>query len=144
LSQSRRNKSVVTLAIGIGGLLLFNGCAGLSPLPDEKRYQFINQVKDGLDYASAGEVIEERYDNGDGVFSPSSFYVEVKGDKAFTILSERLQSLPNVDCSTLVSEQSRCNVGQAYVTISNFAESGNVTSVDISDSSSGRNSDNDK
>jgi hypothetical protein len=64
LSQSRRNKSVVTLAIGIGGLFLFNGCAGLSPLPDEERYQFINQVKDGLDYASAGEVIEERYDNG--------------------------------------------------------------------------------
>lgn len=64
-----------------------------SPLPDEKRYQFINEIKDELDYASSGKVTKERYDNNNGVLAPSSFYAEIEGPETFGTLSRRLQGV---------------------------------------------------
>jgi hypothetical protein len=52
----------------------------LSPLPDTEQYQYINQVKAFVDYEVTGQVLEEKYDNGDGVFAPSYFEVKIQGN----------------------------------------------------------------
>ena len=136
---SKIKQVAVAATIGLGGMLVLSGCEQLSSLPDEERYKYVNQVKEDLDYASSGEISRERYDTGDGVFSPSFFYSELEGDTSFDILTQRLQSLPDVDCEALVTEQSRCYIGRVEVKITRIGVS--KTALQITDSSNGRTSD---
>jgi len=122
--------------MGLGGMLVLSGCTQLSSLPDEERYQYINQVKEDLNYSETGEVISERYDNGDGVFSPSFFYSELEGDTSFNLLTQKLQTLSNVNCETLVTEQTRCSVERIEVKITKIDVK--TTALQITDSSDGR------
>jgi hypothetical protein len=139
--------TVVVLSV-IGGLIalslsfsswLLN--SGFIPLPDEERYQYIDEIKDKLDYESSGEVLKARYDNGDGVFSPSFFMAEVESAEAYAILTERTQSLPNVTCSLTLPIQTRCDVEGVVIQITNV-DSNHPKSVilEITDTSNGRRS----
>jgi hypothetical protein len=114
---------------------------GLYALPDEERYQFINVIKDGLDYESSGKVLEAGYDTGDGVFATSYFYAEIEGDETFAVLTERLQAIPGVECTALLDYQTSCHVGQAHTAIvKDDTKPGNIIKLNISDTSGGRHS----
>jgi hypothetical protein len=126
-------KKVTIFAIGVGVLSL-SSCA----LSDEERYQYVNQVKEDLDYKSTGEVIEERYDKNDGIVSPSYFYAELKGRETFNILSDRLQNLPQANCTYIGAEQTRCDVNGINVRITKAKESNELLDIKITDSSNGR------
>jgi hypothetical protein len=139
--SSKIRRVASALVIGVGGMILFSSCSTLSQfrsLPDEERYQYINQVKEDLDYKSAGEVIKEEYDNNDGIVSPSVFLADLKGEKTFTTLSDRLQALPEVKCDAASDRQTICHIGQADITITKIDESNNLVNLKILDSYSGR------
>jgi hypothetical protein len=136
---SRQKRIVSAIAVGLGGLFLLSGCGQYAPLPDEERYQYINQVKDDLDYEDSGKVLKSEYDKGDGVFSPSVFYAEIQGSETYSTLSNELQNLPEVKCDAASAEQTRCSIGQADVTITKLDGLDNIVALRILDSFSGRN-----
>lgn len=121
---------------------ILSGCQALSPLPDRERYQFINKVKDDIDYASAGKVIEEHYTKTDGVFNPSAFVVNIQGDNSFDILSERAKKLSNNNCfnspAPTVGDQTYCSIGHVEITVYRKNEKTDKTQLVISDPSNGR------
>lgn len=89
--------------LGIGLIsvtaLSLSGC-GLTPLPDEERYSRINQVKNFIDLESAGSIIKEDY-SGDGVWSGSSYTVELEGVNSFDNLKDQLEKFVGAKgCST--------------------------------------------
>jgi len=130
--------SVLALCVA---LVTLSGCSQLkqlSPLPDEQRYHFINEVRGDLDYASSGDVVTKRYDYGDGVFSPSFFFAEIEGVSTFDELTERLKSLDNAECSTFAVIQTACSVGQVDVTINHDDENDTSVVLKITDIHSGR------
>ena len=126
-------------AIAIAVMALFlSGCGQLKALPDEQRYQFINQVKNELDLASAAEIASESYDNGDGVFSPSVYQAELKGDTAYLKLKERIVNLSEVkDCIT-DEIQTTCRRGQADIFLGKSRESSGKVFLKITDKYNGR------
>jgi hypothetical protein len=135
-------RTVTVIGMGLGEILLFSSCvflpSGVNTLPNEERYQYINQVKNNLNYESSGKVITKEYDNTQGIVSPSYFYAEIKGKQTFTILSDRLQTLPNVKCNLISDEQSKCSIGQVDITITKVEITEDVVSLQILDSFSGR------
>jgi hypothetical protein len=127
----------MTFVLAILGLtVILGGCTQLSSLPDEERYQYINQTKNKIDYASAGEVIDEGYDNGDGVFESSGFYAKVEGTDSFESLTNQVKMLPDVTCQTFVDSQTRCRLDRVSIEI-NKNPSG-ITDLYLIDSSNGR------
>lgn len=132
----------IILLISLGLTTTLSGCQALSPLPDKERYQFINKVKDDMDYASAGKVIEEHYTKTDGVFNPSAFVVNIQGDNSFDILSERAKKLSNNNCfnspAPTVGDQTYCSIGQVDITVYRKTSDTDKTLVGISDDLSGR------
>lgn len=143
-----RYKTGIALVAALSIMAMLSGCTpgkGLTPLPDKERYQFINEVKDDLDYKSTGKVISERYDNNDGVFNPSFFVVELQGAKSFDKLSQKVKKLSNNKCHSsprpATGEQTWCTIGQVSVKV--FRENAQTDNVrlSISDSLSGRVSD---
>lgn len=137
-------KKILSFFIVLVGAGVLSGCAQLRALPDEERYQFINQVKDDLDYSSAGNIVSERYDEGDGVFSPSFFLANVEGPGAFSILQQRVQSLPGAECQLVRDTQTRCQVGQIDVSIYRNESKMNMVTLNITDAYNGRDSNADK
>jgi hypothetical protein len=144
---SNKFKMGITLIVALSAVAILSGCTpgkGLTPLPDKERYQFIDEVKDDLDYKSSGKVISEQYDNNDGVFNPSSFVVELQGADSFEILSKRAKNLSHNKCysspSPATGEQTWCKVGQVSIKV--FRENVKTDKVllSIADSLSGRNS----
>lgn len=124
---------------------MLSGCTpgkGLTPLPDKERYQFINAVKDDLDYKSSGKVISEHYDNNDGVFNPSFFVVKLEGAGSFDKLSQKAKELSNNKCHSsprpTTGEQTWCTIGQVDVTVFRENAQTNRVRLSISDSLSGR------
>jgi hypothetical protein len=132
--NSKVKRVAATLAIGIGGILLLSSCA----LPNQERYQLIDETKENLDYKNTGKVKKERYDNGDGVSSPSFFLAEIEGLNTFETLTAKVKALPNVNCSTLAEEQTRCKVGQLDVYITQLSPENNIIQLQILDRYSGR------
>jgi len=126
------------IIIGLGGMLVLSGCTQLSSLPNEERYQYINQVKDELDYAATGQIIKEQYDSGDGVFSPSFFYVEVEGPATFDRLTETSKELATRQCNLLADIQTKCDVGQVSILISRDSIEDTSITLKITDASNGR------
>jgi hypothetical protein len=140
--SSKVRRVVATLTIGVGGILLLSSCIfvppGMKALPKEERYQYINQVKDDLDYKTSGKILSEQYDKNEGLISPSYFYAELEGEETFTILSDRVQALPEIKCTYLGEDQARCRVNLVDITITKSPESENLVSFELLDSYSGK------
>jgi len=135
MSKIAVQRMMFILAI-LGLTVSLGGCTQLSSLPDEERYQYINQAKSKIDYASAGEVTDEGYDNGDGVFESSGFYAKIEGTDAFESLTNQVKMLPDITCQTLVDSQTRCKLDRISIEI-NKKPSG-TTDLYLIDSSNGR------
>lgn len=137
-----KSKIGIVLLISLGLTTILSGCQGLMPLPDKERYQFINKVKDDMDYASAGKVIRKGYDNNDGVFNASYFSTDIEGSNTYDVLSTRLKELSNNKCynspAPATGDQTYCSIG--HVEIKVYRESSEINKVRlvISDSLSGR------
>lgn len=131
----RRIKGAIAIAVVA---LSLSGCGDLRSLPDEERYQFINQVKDGVDLPSAGEIITQSYDNGDGVFSPSVYQAQLKGDTTYQKLKERIVTLSDVkDCITDETE-TNCKRGHVDIFVGKSRESSGKVFLRITDKYNGR------
>jgi hypothetical protein len=138
---SRKIKRVAGgLILGISGILLFSSCSVITqfiPPSDEVRYKYVNQIKSDLDYSSAGEVVEESYDNGGGVVAPSVFHSTIKGSKAFDTLSSRVQALPYADCA-VSTFQAKCKIKHVNIDITKADNAEDLVELRISDRSNGR------
>jgi hypothetical protein len=138
-------RTLMILALALSGMTLLSGCgSGLTALPDEERYQYINEVKDIADPESAGKITTGGYDTGDGVFSPSSYRVTIEGKDTYNILKERLKEAPENGCqeaadTTYIS----CKIKQADIKITRKTIDATETKFEIVDTMGGRNS-NDK
>lgn len=132
----------IILLLSLGLTTTLSGCQALSPLPDKERYQFINKVKDDMNYSSAGKVIRETYDNNDGVFNASYFSTDIQGIDSYDILSNRLKKLSNNKCynspAPATGDQTYCSVGQVEVKVYRENSETNKVRLVISDSLSGR------
>jgi hypothetical protein len=140
-SVSMFRKVAVATAVGLGGVLVLSGCGVLEqakPLPDKERYQFINEVKDGLRYTEAGEVVSEQYDSADGVFAPSYFRAEVKGEDAFDFLTARAEELATRQCDALSPTKTKCSSGQVDIKLTRDSSEDLFVTVEVIDADSGR------
>jgi len=140
-SVSMFQKVAIATAVGLGGVLVLSGCGVLEqakPLPDKERYQFINEVKDGLRYKEAGEIVSEQYDTADGVFAPSYFYAEVKSEDAFDLLTGKAEELATRQCDALSPTQTRCSSGQVNIQITRETTEDLSVILEIVDAYSGR------
>lgn len=137
-----KSKIGIVLLISLGLTTILSGCQGLMPLPDKERYQFINKVKDDMDYSSAGKASGGHYDNNDGVFNPSYFVVNIKGENSFDVLSERAKKLSHDKCYNsprpAVGDQTWCVVGQVDIKVYRETSETDKILLSISDSFSGR------
>lgn len=138
----------IILLISLGLTTTLSGCTpgkGFIPLPDKERYQFINKVKDDMDYASAGKVISKTYDNNDGVFNASYFVAHLEGDNSFEVLSERAKKVSDNSCHTspapAVGDQTYCSVGQVDIKVYRETTETDKVRLSISDPFSGRTGD---
>jgi hypothetical protein len=68
------------------------------------------------------------------------FRTEIKSPEAFTILSDRVQALPNVDCTALSVVETRCRVERIDVTINKSSIEDNLVVLTVTDTSNGRSS----
>jgi hypothetical protein len=119
-TSPRLRRLATVLALGAGGMLLLSGCTNIDsfiPLPEEQRYQLINQIKDEIDYKDAGEIIEERYYDGGGVLAESGFRLEAKGNGTFKALSDEVLDLPNIECTHESNFQTLCSLKGIYVEV---------------------------
>lgn len=130
------------LLLFISSLILLSLTVTACSLPPWERYQYINSVKDQLDYESLGTVVEEGYDDGDGVFSPSYFEVKISGDRTvFDLLKYQLLDVKNIECNDAGTNTMRCKVGQVRTDlVYQDYKSSFYTVLRITDSSSGRDS----
>lgn len=136
-----KNKTVLSVfSLIMGGILLLSGCS-LLPLPDHLRYKRINEVAEQIDYKKSGKIIEENYDTGDGVFSPSFFFVQLEGEReVYESLKSDILQIKNIDCPTGGSDGNlSCRVYQVDIYL-NFddSESPSYTVLKVTDRYSGR------
>ena len=112
-------RKIGILLLLISGIFLFTGCIfqELSPLPDSERYKRINEVVDSLEIDEAGKITFQKYDTGDGVFSPSFVYFQIEGKYSFKNLTRKLQSVPEIECSLIIETQVKCSVKQVNIEI---------------------------
>ena len=100
----------VALVFIISSAFLLTSCS--LRLPDHLRYKKINDVVEQVDYKSIGHISIERYDNGDGVFSPSFFYVQIEGNMPeYTSLELEILKVKNIDCYNVHKGYADCKVG---------------------------------
>jgi hypothetical protein len=123
-------RTIMVLALTLSGMTLLSGCGGgFTALPDEERYQYVNEIKDAVDLGTVGEVTLGGYDTGDGVFSPSHYTVRIEGDTtSFTTLKERVADLPGVECRD-AGNQISCHLGQADIVVTKITEKAVVISI---------------
>jgi len=133
-------RAIMVLALALSGTALLSGCGGgFTALPDEERYQYINEAKDIAEPESAGKITTGGYDTGDGIFSPSSYRVTIEGKDTYNILKERLKKAPDNGCQesadmTYVS----CEIKQADSKITRETVNATRTRFEIVDTMSGR------
>lgn len=134
----------VKKVIGIGLITLsalsLSGC-GLIPPSDEQRYRLINEVKNSLDYTSAGEITKEGYDDNNGVFSPSIFAAQIKGESTFDTLSARIKEIPEIECTAMSAIQVRCEKGQVTIGLKRDSPNDSLVKLRLTDFYSGRSPD---
>lgn len=138
--MTRESKKSLIIFLSIIGVLclLAYPFRGFPGLPHEQRYKYIDEASELLDYHSAGEVLLERYDRGDGAFSPSFRYVELESSKAFDVLTARTKSLKNVTCTALYETGTRCYTGQVNIEIHRESITSSKVKLQIIDVYSGR------
>lgn len=135
--ESKRSLIIFLSIIGVLCLLAYP-FRGFPGLPHEQRYKYIDEASELLDYHSAGEILLERYDRGDGAFSPSFRYVEIESSKAFDVLTARTKSLKNVTCTALMEDQTRCYAVKVDIEVYRELSSPNKVKLIITDVYSGR------
>lgn len=137
---NKLKKALLAGVITLTSIAVLSGCgySQLRPLPDKERYAKINAIKDELDYKSAGTVKQEKYDNGDGVFSPSYAQIKLQGADTFTTLADRIENLSGVKCFTTISTGYACDVHGISVTLARKTDTSSNVSLKITDSMNGR------
>lgn len=137
---NKLKKTLMAGVVTLASIAVLSGCgySQLRPLPDKERYAKINAIKNELDYKSAGKVEKEKYDNGDGVFSPSYFQADIVGETTFNVLTKRLENLSNVKCFTTISTGYACDVRGISVMIARKSEAASNVFLKITDSDNGR------
>lgn len=130
--------------LGIGlisiSALSLSGCEGLLPLPDEQRYQNVDELWEELEISSIGTVLSDTYGGGDGTFGQSTRNAEIQGVDSLSLLEAKLLSIEDIDCNT-GSSPAQCYLPGGIVSI-DFSENDEldppVVSIRISDSSNGK------
>jgi hypothetical protein len=138
-SLSFKKRSLLTIIL-IGSMTLLSGCAFIknsTALPDKERYHYINAIKDAMELETFGPIVEEGYDTGDGVYSPSSYYANIKGLKAYGPLYKKLQTIPNAECQFYDARQTNCTIKQIMVQMT--VQTNNTVLFHVIDKFGGRN-----
>lgn len=98
------------LALVISSSLVLTSCS--LRLPEHLRYKKINEVVEQVDYKSIGKISIERYDRGDGVFSPSFFFVKIEGGlPEYELLEAEILKVKNIDCYNVHEGYADCKIG---------------------------------
>lgn len=129
--------------IGLSGIviLLAFGMAScdMRSLPHNKRYQYIDQVLEDVDYKNVGEIVEETIDDGDGIFAPSYKEIYYKEKSSFYKISNQLKEFNFSSCSG-GDTQTNCAYGRTTISVLTIDENDRGTYLTVRDSSNGRNS----
>jgi hypothetical protein len=129
----------MVLALVLTGITLLSGCgSGIITLPDGERYQYVNEVKNAVELETSGEIVEGYYDNGDGVFSPSTYRAVVKGENSFDTLVTRVEELPGTDCRDAQPIQLKCTFNHVSISVTRESENSNVVRFSVIDTYNGR------
>lgn len=128
--------------VGIVGasLLLATSLSGCmpKPLPDEERYQYIDNVLKTIDYQTVGNIVEEEVDDGDGILSPSYKIIRYGNSGAFEELEKRLKSSSDTCRGNREIGQINCSYPRVNVDAF-YSKKTNIESyIYITDGSSGR------
>ncbi len=84
------NRIIGSISMSLLLTAALSGC-GFRALPDEERYQYIDNVLETIDYKTVGNIVEEKIDDGDGILSPSYKKVYYGSDGSFKELEKRLK-----------------------------------------------------
>lgn len=132
------SKLIATIVGFLSITLILSGCSQYTALPDKERYHRIVEVAQLLDYSTAGTITSAEKDDGDGVFSPSYYYISMEGENVYQILRDRIYSLPQVICSTHGDYGIRCRMGIVSIGLSMVSEDKDSIKLRIEDPLSGR------
>lgn len=118
MKNIKTKRMVIASSLTIVLSLLLSSCSSF-PLPDHLRYKRINAVVNEIDYQKSGEVLNERYDSGDGVFSPSFFRVDISGDVGtYDFLKKEILKIENITCDGFNGEgYMNCKLGEIDIDI---------------------------
>lgn len=140
--KTRVIKKLSFVALMLTSVFLLSGCIkNITPLPQEERYKYINQMEEALELETAGEVGTKTYDDGDGVFTRSYMRTTVTSVEAYPIMRERLNDLglPGA-CEEGSKELSMvCIIGQVNIEIGRASTEAETTYIIITDPYNGRN-----
>jgi len=143
--------SIITVTIGSLFVILFTTVfvpankfvKELTPLPDEQRYSLIDKVLSDIDYQNIGKVTSEVKDEGDGVFVASYKRISYDDPEVFDKIAKKLAN-PEDKNTNYTCEYSKEieNIDQYnctyYGTVISMGKGPGGTSIEVSDSSSGR------
>lgn len=114
-------RTLIFIATIIGTATIVSGCSyikDITPLPDGQRYKYINEVVEAVDLDTAGTIVGGGYDNGDGVFDPSLYRVDIEGEATYDLLNTRLKAIPDIKCQDSAKKvQTSCILGQVDITL---------------------------
>lgn len=132
-------KKILSVFILSTFALTTSGCVqGIFPLPTEQRYQYIHEVRDDLDLKTAGTILEEKYDDSDGVFNRSYLNIILEGEDALKTIKNRAFSISNADCDEFKDGTITCLIGQVDLNIGYSASNQNEVYINITDPFNGR------
>ncbi len=114
-----------------------SGCLP-KPLPDEERYQYINNVLETIDYQTVGDIVEEEIDDGDGILSPSYKIIRYGNDGSFEELEKRLKASSDTCKGDRKIGQINCSYPHVNVDVFHSGKPNIESYIYITDSSSGR------
>lgn len=117
--KTRQILPIVVVALSL------SGCGQYKTLPTEKRYQYIDQIKNAVDINSAGAIINGEYDYNSGPLAPSKYRVEIEGKDSYQLLTHRIKELPETKGCIESKVEFSCHNGQVdiFVTKSGSSES---------------------
>lgn len=134
-------KTLFTGLAFVSLLALLSGCTAIKsfiPLPDEQRYARIDMVKNQLEYEAAGYVIKESSDHNSTSLESSYWQAQVRGKDAFSLLTNRLKTVPNVKCSTMNSQTSSCTTRYLDILVTRDDNASPLVTVTINDRLGGK------
>lgn len=134
----RKSRLATLLAVVSFSSIILSGCQFIPP-SKEKQYQNIDEFLEGIDYSSAGEIVEED-SQGDGVFSVSVKTALYDDSGAFDTLRERIKKYPSSECSQDFDTKLVCGIKSLKISVSLYRESvnSNFANIRITDSRNGK------